>query len=177
MKIFGNLRGGCLKKKMGSGSDIEWISQCNRALIERFAYAVIKTVDSSLKVGTYIVDGQDQSVLNGAFDVGNALALERESFFHLMETEFLNGFDEVWFLDRRPDEAASALKVPNLMGLLDYGQDVVPPPPFTELYDLMIQQQAFLGICDGVRLECITFDAGVAAAIDRLYGTDTQSAG
>jgi hypothetical protein len=176
MKIFGNLRADCLKM-MTIGSDIEWISQSNRALIERFKYAVLKSVDSSLKVGKYILDGQDQAVLKEAFDVGNALALERGSFFHLMETEFLNGADEVWFLDKRPNEAASALEVPDLMRLLDYGQEVVPPPPFTELHDLMMQQQAFLGIRDGERLECITFDAGVAAAIDRLYGTDTQSAG
>jgi hypothetical protein len=174
MKTFGNLRADCLDQ-MALDSEIYWISLSHSGLIERCTYAVLTSVDSSWKVNIDYLTGQDQVVLKGAFDVGNALALERDGFIRLLETQFLNGFDEVWFLEKRPDERAAALKMPNLQGLIEHGRDVVPPPPFIELYELMMQEQAFLGLGDGIKLEYITFDAGVAAQIDKIYGADRQS--
>jgi hypothetical protein len=169
MKIFGNLRGDCFHQ-MASNSDIEWISLSHSGLIERFRYAVLICVDSEREIGTHFLKGQDQTVLKGAFDVGNALALERDGFIRLMETQFLNGYDEVWFLEKRPDERASSLYVPQLHVLFEYEYDPVPPPPFIETYELMMQEQAFLGLRDAIKLEYITYDAGLAAQIDKIYG-------
>ena len=139
------------------------------ALLSRFAYALVTSVDSAIDlpgtaIGRAIVERHPECGF-----LGKGLVIPSAKLANISEEfDLFHGFDEVWCFDKKPDVA----KPPDfwIVSPLNLSSDAAPP----QLLAWMKQSACLLGLGDGIGLNYATTDAETRRFLGRLAASSRR---